>query len=1765
MVSDKASQAVHYLNNISLEERQSVSDYMFCDLTIVVDDREVTSTISALQDTGALQHSYIRQDVLEQYPEVLGLAKRTYIGNTKQADGESSLEVTHMVTVNAFIKHYDGTPVLIKGLKLLVARKLSQKLILGAPDMVRLAPTVFMSYFMAAVTANHSLTQVMDFIQSTYVNTIQSEVCDPVNTKDLGPLHKSSPTVLTVMTLNVNGIRSALENNLLQFLTDNPHDILVATELKLSEKAIPAIKQTLSEHYTTVEIHAGHNCAGVMIASKLQEEPVITTGIPHVDPTAEEPRVLTASFQLLPIVIVAVYAPFNNPHTPNRDAFAATFRQRFYEYLAAIHPKVSQRYRDVIVAGDFQVALADIDESIHVRESPGSTTSERQDFAAMLALGYTDTFRALNPLAREYTAGSTYAEWNIAGQSKRAYKRIDHILVSPRVTPLISTIIPTDPTLSDHSAVVTTMQVARPVAHRSSHQKVTRIHLPRDKMKVRNKPQPISLSKAAATADITHHEGNEPDQQVASESIPPPIGSSKAAATADNIGHQDTSTQPEPVQPQSTPTTHPSSRSETEARVTPAQVTKAHLRQSLARTVALHMLTHLASKNEPIHEESLREEITLSINVLFSERQKLVEKVVQGNTAPPPAPQPDAPEDSNFVSRDLPEIWRDAIKGTSKDELVRKYIEAIPGQVDPRLLEQKDWMEFLLSEEAIKVWASKVTGMTGIPELELKFDELNMPSEHRSQTRKVPLQLIEIVTEHILKFIDEGLFFRASRPAYTSPTVIAPKVTDPFFRLAIDYRWINQFIQMIQAHVPVILEEINKASGWKVFADIDWKSAFHQVPLHPKTSEYLTVITILGPVSPKYMMEGVAPASSVLQNLVAELFASVNNISICMFDNILTGAEDDKELLRRVKLIVEICVRHNIVLNFSKTFLGRTWAKFFGYELSQAGYKIDTARCKAMSEIPMPGHGKTKKENKTQMQSFLGFSVYFMHFVERYAHYAAPLHDMTREDFDWDKSTWTRDYVNDFETFKQKLLECMEIIYPDFTLEWILFVDASDVACGWVLIQLRPQPNGSFITEPLAIGSEKFSTAAAKWHINEKEAYALLRGLQANHHLVAMKPIFVATDHFNLASNEHANNKKITGYKQQWACYAFKGLLTLKGDQNVADFPTRAGVARDEEADDNNRRQLNFIAAEAAGVFNLETRASPKRFTFYIDGQSYFTGNLTNVRCQATKPDGSQCKNRTVIGAAICWIHLLRKHNLAIRDSQYGKGLFAIASVSDQLHPKPIVFKKGVKVIEYLGEEVKADVIEDRYGSKTAPYAMAKAKGLYVDAALLRGVGSLANHSPRPNCRAGLTNRNTITITAFKNIRHGEEIMLNYNNQSASKQSRYQFNEASSHSTNTIAQSSQRTPQRKPVERACYTPEQQEEAFRQSHQDKGVCYGRTKTVSRLFKFFPGHGLSVKEVIDRILDCTECQKYRWANPELKIRAEVKVIEFEDPYTTISIDGIPMSPADIHGNNHIHIIKNHGSGRVTLTAHRSKTDEEACDAILLYRVRNGNVTVLVSDQGSDYTANLVKKFNELVGIQHRLAITARPQTTGIEPVVGVLKRFIRALAHHQRFVDRWSEPRVLALAEMLFNDDVKEPKKISPNELTFGTQSPELRQLLYPVEGKTQLTDVEYLDVLRNDIKNIRSLYEAAKFEEQSKRLEQNNDFIPNKLQKGDFVLYDRTKGPKSNTFQPPLPGPFVVKEQRGNTIVANRFDDNDDVNIHVDKATVFVVLRYSQLG
>ena len=1763
------------LNNIV--PRQHIESYMQLHVHVSAPGSQQYRMLSLL-DTGNLAHTLISADDVPQ--ELQPLVRRAPVYRTKLADSETDLELDKAIELTIVMPYCQNPQKTHEvTLKLYVAAKLTVPIIFGFRDLVNKAPTVFISYFMEAIRSTHTLDAVMQFITSTYTTSAittptvdQPSVKSTIQPKSDWSLPDLEPR-FRLITLNVCGVHSALENGLEDFLDKHPHDILVLTELKLSDKKESAIRIKFMQRYRTVCIHTDHQ-TGILFASSF-EDPVFTTSLPGMDPSLQQARTLMASFTTPPLVIVCQYGMFNNPAVAGRSELAAQFRRRLHDYMFDVHPQRSQRARHVMLVGDLQVAPTEADESPAIPESPGSTATERQDFHNLLDLGYYDAFRKLNPNTIAYTCTSTYPRWTNSDHPT-ACKRIDHILCSSKLLTEQCCVLETDASMTDHHAVAATIRVPPMIAleHNKPSTRLKSRHLTHssnvaddescDLERCNPAPDP---NTAKTVTNPSSHTAQQSSHAVVSESRKHPTSSSH------NVHHPlpncDRFANTNPLKPSfATPTTPDPSLfppevglgpySEEEYSEEAVESLNTAAKQQLATVVALHILASVATPssntqcNSSPSKEQFKTDVTHCINVLFSERQKLVETVIKGQAEPAPEPQPTADEDKNFIPTDLPEQWRDAIKDTAPSERVKAYIGQIASQIHPRLLNDPDWKDFLLGAEAIKVWASKVTGMTGVDPLELTFDTLNMPSEHRAQCRKVPLQLVEIVMKHIGKYIDEGLFMRARRPAFTSPTVIAPKATEPFFRLAIDYRWINKFIQMIQAHVPVILEEINKAKGWSVFADIDWAQAFHQVPLHPDTSDKLSIITIKGPVSPKYMMEGVAPASSVLQNIVSELFEPVHETSICMFDNILTGASTDSELLVRVKQIVDICVKHNIVLNFKKSFIGWPTAKFFGYELFEGGYRIDRKRIESMQQIPFPSGG-TRADLVKQMQSFLGFSVYFLHFVENYASAAAPLHDMTRDSFDWNPETWTRDYKQDFESFKAKLVTCMDIIYPDFKLEWILFVDASDVACGWILIQLRPTGTGGFITEPLAFGSEKLTERAQRWHINEKEAYAILRGLQTNHHLVAMKPLYVATDHFNLASDEHSSNVKITGYKQQWAQYQIKGLIPIDGNKNVADFPTRMYPKSVESTSPKKRNVLNFLAAAQTGTYSPNLKPSAKTFTFYVDDKPFFTGKLSNQQCMATSKAQTQCNNRTVIGAGLCWIHLLKEHNLAIRAATHGRGLFAVKAGNPNFDDQLIVFRNGDRILEYTGDELNNDELTERYGQSTAPYAMAKNKGLFIDAALLRGPASLANHSPKPNAKAGVSNRNTIVLTATRAIKHGQEILLNYDAGRRRGEPKYSFTDAQHKTTSALASPSNPQSSHSDVdifpylppddpksETRTYTAAELEEAFKQAHTENGFCYGKTQTELRLRNLFPGASLSQRDIADRIMDCKHCLKFRWAPTSLKLQPRVKVITNSDPYSTVSIDGIPM-PRDANGFSHIHITKNLGTHFIALSAHKAKEDANAVDAILHHMVVAGHIKTLISDKGSDYTARIVAAFNDAVGIQHRIAMTSRPQSTGIEPNVGRVKRMLEAISRDKHLSDRWSEPRVMNITSLMFNSEAKQPAGIKPSELTFGSANLTLQKLSHTVDPSTPMRDAAYFTALRNDLSAIRTAFQKTVSAQHTKRLAKNVTFVDQKLHPGDFVLYQDPLEEHTPLFVPKRKGPFVVVSTEGNAVTVHEFD------------------------
>ena len=173
----------------------------------------------------------------------------------------------------------------------------------------------------------------------------------------------------------------------------------------------------------------------------------------------------------------------------------------------------------------------------------------------------------------------------------------------------------------------------------------------------------------------------------------------------------------------------------------------------------------------------------------------------------------------------------------------------------------------------------------------------------------------------------------------------------------------------------------------------------------------------------------------------------------------------------------------------------------------------------------------------------------------------------------------------------------------------------------------------------------------------------------------------------------------------------------------------------------------------------------PKKFTFNVDDEPQFEGQLLTSRCSAITKSGTRCKRYCIIGYEMCHSHLGSEKFLKIKDStipQAEKGLFAF---DRKKGPNETIFKKDQVITQYNGETITQAEKQNRYGNKTAPYAVQVGRRI-IDSALQRGVGSLANTRPaHNNATFSVSTRNNIPsakLKATKPIKNNQEIFLSY-------------------------------------------------------------------------------------------------------------------------------------------------------------------------------------------------------------------------------------------------------------------------------------------------------------------------------------------------------------------------------------------------------------------
>jgi exodeoxyribonuclease-3 len=228
---------------------------------------------------------------------------------------------------------------------------------------------------------------------------------------------------MRVLTLNVNGIRSAERKGLFRCLPAQKADVICLQEVKAQEADLQDGPYMLKgyERY----LHCAHKkgYAGVALYTRLKPRSVVCGfGVKEFD---AEGRFLEANYGK--VSVISLYLPSGSAG-PHRQASKFRFLARFLPHMQ----KLRDCGREIILCGDWNIAHKEIDlRNWRSNQKNSGFLPEERDWLTKVfeQLGFVDVFRVLNSKPDQYTW------WSNRGQAwaKNVGWRIDYQIATPAI------------------------------------------------------------------------------------------------------------------------------------------------------------------------------------------------------------------------------------------------------------------------------------------------------------------------------------------------------------------------------------------------------------------------------------------------------------------------------------------------------------------------------------------------------------------------------------------------------------------------------------------------------------------------------------------------------------------------------------------------------------------------------------------------------------------------------------------------------------------------------------------------------------------------------------------------------------------------------------------------------------------------------------------------------------------------------------------------------------------------------------------------------------------------------------------------------------------------------------------------------------------------------------------------------------------------------------------------------------------------------------
>lgn len=453
-------------------------------------------------------------------------------------------------------------------------------------------------------------------------------------------------------------------------------------------------------------------------------------------------------------------------------------------------------------------------------------------------------------------------------------------------------------------------------------------------------------------------------------------------------------------------------------------------------------------------------------------------------------------------------------------------------------------MEALTSEQAViakdvlkqytQLWHGGATGKHLVVKHRIRLDTdtpIRMPPRYFGEDER------KTARAELDKMLKAGVV-RPSNSPFASEVVLVQKVGGSW-RFCIDFRALNKSTIADSYPMPRIADLLAAVGGSKYFVALDLRAGYWQIAMEEESIKYTAFRCAGGLWEFTRMPFGLKNAPATFQRAMDALLDDKRYDGILVYlDDVLIHAHTFDAALDKLRLVSGRLLEAGLTINLQKCDVFPVKIKYLGHIIGPEGMMPNkNPRSGALSRIK-------PAKNVSELRSILGLLTYYSVYVPNYAQRVLPISNLLLgipPKNAKKKSQFPVNWTSDCDEALTDVLGSLEnatLYIPweqqDKDAPYLLECDASDhtIAAAFHIKDSTTQA-----WRPVGFTSKKLNVTQQNWPIREKQAFAIVHGLDHFDCFLRGRRVGVTTDHETLRMLKSAKKGKVARWATRLAEY----------------------------------------------------------------------------------------------------------------------------------------------------------------------------------------------------------------------------------------------------------------------------------------------------------------------------------------------------------------------------------------------------------------------------------------------------------------------------------------------------------------------------------------------------------------------------------------------------------------------------------------------------